>query len=55
MAKGKKEPPSKKEAEKKVNKIVEDKTFGVSFKKRQWEREPALKVIQVATAMCSFL
>lgn len=30
MAKGKKEPPSKKELEKKVNKIVEDKTFGVS-------------------------
>jgi len=29
MAKGKKEGASKKEVEKKVNKIVEDKTFGV--------------------------
>jgi hypothetical protein len=30
MGKGKKDGPTKKEVEKKVNKIVEDKTFGVS-------------------------
>ena len=29
MGKGKKEPASKKEVEKKVQKLVEDKTFGV--------------------------
>jgi len=31
MAKGKKDGPSKKEVEKKINKVVEDKTFGVSL------------------------
>lgn len=29
MGKGKKDPPSNKEAKKKADKIVEDKTFGV--------------------------
>jgi hypothetical protein len=46
MAKGKKEGPTKKEVEKKVNKVVEDKTFGLKNKNKSKKVQQYVQQVQ---------